>query len=61
MIAPLAKFIDWSALQMAYAISPSRHAPRPEWKLEEALQFLNGPDFAPSASEPAKIEFAGEK
>src|ERR1051325_9455365 len=64
MIAPLAKFIDWSALQMAYAItlrsakvlrkdSPfDRHfaragasVPNSKWKLAEALEFLNGPDF----------------
>jgi len=57
MIAPLAKFIDWSALQMAYVVAPLRHAPRPKWKLEEALEFLNGPDFIPAASDAAQIEF----
>ena len=61
MIAPLAKFIDWSVLQLAYAIVGLRHAPRPKWKLEEALEFLNGPDFIPAASEPAKIEFDGPR
>ena len=59
MIAPLAKFIDWSALQMAYVVAPLRHAPKPKWKLEEALEFLNGPDFIPAASDPAQIEFDG--
>jgi pimeloyl-ACP methyl ester carboxylesterase len=58
MIAPLAKFIDWSALQMAYVVAPLRHAPRPKWKLEEALEFLNGPDFIPAASDPAQMEFS---
>src|SRR5512135_3539532 len=57
MIAPLAKFIDWSALQMAFVVAPLRHAPRPKWKLEEALEFLNGPDFIPAAGDPARIEF----
>jgi hypothetical protein len=27
--------------------------------LEEALEFLNGPDFMPAASDPARIEFDG--
>ena len=57
MIAPLARFIDWSALQMAYAVVELRHAPKPKWKLEEALEFLNGPDFIPTASDPARLEF----
>ena len=61
MIAPLAKFIDWSALQMAYAVVGLRHAPKPKWKLEEALEFLNGPDFIPAASDPARIEFDGPR
>jgi Alpha/beta hydrolase domain containing 18 len=61
MIAPLAKFIDWSVLQMAYAFVGLRHAPKPKWKLEEALEFLNGPDFIPAASEPARIEFDGPR
>jgi hypothetical protein len=55
MIAPLAKFIDWSVIQMAYVVAPLRHAPKPKWKLEEALEFLNGPDFIPAASDPARI------
>ncbi len=61
MIAPLAKFIDWSALQMAYAVVGLKHAPKPKWKLEEALEFLNGPDFIPAASDPARIEFDGPR
>jgi hypothetical protein len=56
MIGPLAKFIDWSALQMVYTI-----VPRSEWKLEEALEFLNEPDFIPDASDPAQIEFDGPR
>lgn len=61
MIAPLAKLLDWSALQMAYAVAGLRHAPQPEWKLEEALEFLNGPDFILAASDPAQIEFDGPR
>lgn len=61
MIAPLAKLIDWSALQVAYAVAPLRHAPRPRWKLEDALEFLNGPGFIPAASDPARIEFYGRR
>jgi pimeloyl-ACP methyl ester carboxylesterase len=61
MIAPLAKFIDWSALQMAYAVVRLRHVPQSKWKLEEALEFLNGPDFIPAASDPAQIEFDGPR
>ena len=61
MIAPLAKFIDWSALQMAYVVAPLRHAPESKWRLAEALEFLNGPDFIPAASDPARIEFDGRR
>lgn len=61
MIAPLAKFIDWSALQMAYAVFGLKHAPRPKWKLEEALELLNGPDFLPAARDPAHLEFDGPR
>jgi hypothetical protein len=60
MIAPLAKSIDWSVLQVAYAIA-LRAAPESRWKLEEALEFLNGPDFIPAASDPAQIEFDGPR
>jgi len=60
MIAPLAKLIDWSALQMAYVVAPLRHAPESKWRLAEAIEFLNGPDFFPAASDPARIEFDGQ-
>ena len=61
MIAPLAKLIDWSALQLAYVVAPLRHAPESKWRLAEALEFLNGPDFFPAASDPARIEFDGRR
>jgi hypothetical protein len=60
MIAPLAKCIDWSALQVAYAIG-LRSAPDSGSKLEEALEFLHAPDFIPAASDPARIEFDGPR
>jgi pimeloyl-ACP methyl ester carboxylesterase len=60
MIAPLAEFIDWSGLQIAYAIW-LRSVSMSKWKLEEALEFLNGPDFIPTACDPAQIEFDGPR
>src|SRR3954462_11558438 len=61
MIAPLARFIDWSVLQMASAVAPLRHAPESRWRLAEALEFLNGPNFFPAASDPGRIEFDGRR
>lgn len=60
MIAPLAKFIDWSALQVLFAFW-LRSVSRSKWELEEALEFLNGPDFIPAASDRAQIEFEGPR
>ncbi|MGC9944647.1 MAG: alpha/beta hydrolase family protein [Verrucomicrobiota bacterium] len=63
MIAPLAKFIDWSALQTLRAIRLNSDRKRPiaasDSKLEEALNFLNGSDFIPPGSQPAHVEFDG--
>ena len=61
MIAPLARFMDWAALQMAFVVAPVRHVPESKWRLAEALEFLNGPDFFPAASDPARIEFSGPR
>jgi pimeloyl-ACP methyl ester carboxylesterase len=62
VIAPLAKFIDWSALQIAYAfVVKLQHAPRSKWKLEEALEFLNGPDFISVASNAPQLKFDGPR
>ncbi len=66
MIAPLAKFIDWSALQvlslpleiqLRLRRGPSAKGPASD--LDQALQFLNGPDFIPAESRPAQIKFDG--
>lgn len=57
MIAPLAKFIDWSALQLSSLHTPSFCGQDPG--LEEALGFVRGPDFIPAESQPAQVEFDG--
>jgi pimeloyl-ACP methyl ester carboxylesterase len=60
MIAPLAKLMDWSALQIAYAMLPQsmwqEAANERDLKLEQAVQFLNGPDFIPAESQPAQLD-----
>jgi pimeloyl-ACP methyl ester carboxylesterase len=64
MIAPLAKFVDWSVLQIAYAMLPQsiwrEAANEGDLKLEQAVQFLNGPDFNPAESQPAHLEFISD-
>ena len=58
MIAPLAKLQDWLAIQAVTVMQPAKakdHNPR----LEEALQFLKGPDFIPAESQSAQVEFSG--
>ncbi len=61
MIAPLAILLDWLAIQFLWAprcrsllkLEGSDSSPR----LEEAIRFLNGPDFVPAESLPARLEF----
>lgn len=55
MIAPLAKLIDWSAIQALATLQPRDQGRNP--RLEEALQFLKGPDFIPAESQLARVEF----
>ena len=58
MLAPLAKFIDWCALQAASVLLISaRRCDRGNTKLAEAVEFLNGPNFIPAESKPAELEF----
>jgi pimeloyl-ACP methyl ester carboxylesterase len=58
MIAPLAKFIDWCALQAASVLLVSaRKCDRANVSLAEAIEFLNGPNFIPAESKPAELEF----
>jgi pimeloyl-ACP methyl ester carboxylesterase len=60
MIAPLAKCLDWLAIQLVWGrrcrsllnLRGAASGPR----LEEALQFLKGPDFVPAESLPARLE-----
>ena len=55
MIAALAKFIDWSTIQVLSLLEPPPNAQGP--RLEEALEFLKGPDFIPAESQPARVKF----
>ena len=61
MIAPFAKFIDRSVLQIGYAMLPQsmwrEAANERDLKLEKAVQFLNGPNFIPAESQPAQLDF----
>jgi len=61
MIAPLAKLMDWSAIQIMWG---RRLGTLMKWRndgvdsrLDAAIQFLNGPDFIPAESQPARLEF----
>jgi pimeloyl-ACP methyl ester carboxylesterase len=61
MIAPLAKFIDWSVLQIRTKPKSLKgakpHTDKQTGRLEEAFQFLKGPDFIPAESQAARVEF----
>jgi len=58
MFAPLAKFIDWSAIQIVWGIRVrSLLKLGANTRLEEALQFLKWPNFIPAESPPARVEF----
>lgn len=60
MFAPIAKFIDRSVIEMLTLRMRMAGKPRRrigEGRLEEALAFLNGPDFIPLESAPARVEF----
>jgi hypothetical protein len=63
MIAPFARFIDWSAIQIVWG---RRLGSLIKWRndsadsrLDAAIQFLKGPDFVPAESQPARLEFTG--
>src|ERR1039458_6411002 len=59
MIAPLAKFLDWLAIQAVTVMGPPDSMQPP--RLEEALEFLKGPEFIPGDSQPAQVEFNGPR
>ena len=52
MIAPLAKVLDWSAVQATTLMLPANFY-RNDPRLEEALEFLNGPESFPNESQPS--------
>ena len=56
MIAPLAKFLDWSAIQVMTLMMPAKEY---DWRLEEALRFLKVRNFVSTDSQPAQVEFNG--
>ena len=56
MIASLEKLIDWSSVQVMTLMMPAKEY---DWRLEEALRFLQGPDFVPTDSQPAPVKFNG--
>jgi pimeloyl-ACP methyl ester carboxylesterase len=56
MIAPLARFLDWSAIQFVALMKPDNVT---DPRLEEAIQFLKSPAFAPAESPPAEVELDG--
>ena len=65
MIAPLAKFIDWSAIQIVWGrrlgtLMKGRNDVA-DSRLEAAIQFLKGPDFIPAESPPARLEFTSAR
>jgi len=60
MNAPLAKFIDWHALQVAAMLPSIRKCARGDSKLTEAIEFVNGPNFVPAESKPAELGFKSE-
>jgi pimeloyl-ACP methyl ester carboxylesterase len=56
MNAPLAKLIDWLRIQKRCRRRPSIDGRT--LRLQEAIQFLKGPDFIPAESQPASVEFS---
>lgn len=60
MIAPLAKLMDWSAIQAATLTLPASGY-ESNLKLKEAFEFLKGPEFNLDDGEPARVEFIGPR
>jgi pimeloyl-ACP methyl ester carboxylesterase len=59
MIAPLAKLLDWLAIQAVTVMMPPNYMQSP--RLEEALEHLKGPEFIPDESQSAQLEFNGPR
>ena len=53
--------MDWTILQTGCAMLPQsvwrESVSERDLKLEQAVQFLNGPDFIPAESQPAQPDF----
>jgi pimeloyl-ACP methyl ester carboxylesterase len=58
VITPLAKLMDWSAIQAATLMMPAEPN---DWRLEEAIEFLKGSGFVPADSQSAQVEFNGHR
>ncbi len=61
MIAPLAELLDWLTIQLVWGLRSGallqNQGPPTSSRLEEALQFLKGPEFVPAESLPARLGF----
>jgi len=61
MFAPLAQFLDWLSIQLVWGVRArslvEQHGLSPNPRLQEALPFLEGPDFILAESPPARLEF----
>ena len=53
MIRPIARWFDGSVVQLGYLMQPAVDESNP--RLQEAIDFLNGPDFIPADSQPAQL------
>ncbi len=58
MIAPLAKWMDRLFMQKNCRRAPSFDI---QTLRREAIRFLNGPDFIPAESQPARVEFSRDQ
>ena len=56
MIAPLAKLMDWSAVQLMTLMMPAKEY---DWRLEEALRFLKGPNVVSTDIRYRENKFIG--
>jgi alpha-beta hydrolase superfamily lysophospholipase len=55
MIGPIGKWIDWSVLQLGFFVQSPSDESNPQ--LQEALEFLRGPDFIPTETQVAGLTF----
>lgn len=55
MIAPLAKLIEWLCVQIRFRRMPHPDGQGP--RLDEAIEFLKGPEYIPRESQSAQLVF----